>query len=66
MNEEIGFAEATVAACTIAPIYARVDIIGDNENRLAFTELELIEPELWLRHKPEAATMLAKVVANLL
>jgi len=65
-EKEIAFAEAAIAACDIAPIYARADIIRDNEERLALTELELIEPELWLRHRPEAAKALAEQLAELL
>lgn len=57
--EEICFAENAVSACETLPVYARADMIRDNEGRLALTELELIEPELWLRHRPEAARQLA-------
>ncbi len=58
--EEIRFAEKAVAACDPQPTYARVDIIKDNYGQLALIELELIEPELWFRLKPEAAKVLAK------
>lgn len=61
-NEEIQFAEAVVKACPELPLYARVDIFSDNENQLALLELELIEPELWFRKHPEAATILAEVI----
>lgn len=64
--EEIAFAERAVEACSIRPIYARADIIRDNGGRLALTELELIEPELWLRHRPEAAKILASGIAGVL
>jgi glutathione synthase/RimK-type ligase-like ATP-grasp enzyme len=65
--EERAFAEAAVAACDPSPIYARVDIIRDNEGHLAIVELELIEPELWFRLHPPAADLLAeKVQAELL
>ncbi len=59
-SEEITFAEKAVAACDPQPTYARVDIIRDNNDQLALIELELIEPELWFRLKPEAAQVLAK------
>lgn len=58
--EEIAFAEKAVAACPALPAYARVDIIRDNDDQLALIELELIEPELWFRLHPEAATVLAE------
>ena len=44
------------------PIYARVDVFLDNENKLALAELELIEPELWFRNYPKAAHKLAKAI----
>lgn len=58
--EEIAFSEKAVAACDPQPAYARVDIIRDNNDQLALIELELIEPELWFRLNPKAATVLAK------
>ncbi len=64
-SEEIAFAEKAVHACASLPSYARADIIRDNHGQLALTELELIEPELWLRHRPEAAQRLAEELARL-
>ncbi|MFT6873384.1 MAG: glutathione synthase/RimK-type ligase-like ATP-grasp enzyme [Roseivirga sp.] len=61
-SEEIVFAEKAVAACDPQPTYARVDIIRDNNDQLALIELELIEPELWFRLKPEAAQVLARAL----
>lgn len=61
-KEAIAFAEQAVQACPELPIYARVDIFLDNSHRLALSELELIEPELWFRRHPEAAEVLAKAV----
>jgi len=57
---EIAFAERCVQACPVPPTYARVDIIEDNDGELALIEMELIEPELWFRLKPEAAEVLAE------
>ena len=65
-QEEITFAENAVKACIEFPIYARVDIIWDNNNQLAISELELIEPELWFRFNNDAATQLAKGIKKLL
>jgi glutathione synthase/RimK-type ligase-like ATP-grasp enzyme len=59
---EIAFAEKVVGLCNPQPVYARVDAIWDNQNRLAVSELELIEPELWFRFNPEAARRLASAV----
>lgn len=62
MAEEIAFAEKAVAACSPQPYYARVDIIRDNHHQLAVIEMEMIEPELWFRLKPGAATVLAESI----
>ena len=61
---EIAFAEQVVAACEILPTYARVDIVRDNENKLALSEIELIEPEMWFRLHPVAATKLAEAIVK--
>ncbi|WP_340198522.1 hypothetical protein [Ascidiimonas sp. W6] len=62
----IKFAENAVKNCIEKPIYARVDMFTDNEGELALSELELIEPELWFRYHPEAATLLARsIIRNL-
>lgn len=63
--KEIEFAERAVQACEFEPIYARVDMFTDNDNQLAVSELELIEPELWFRHNPEASIKLAEAIKRL-
>lgn len=63
-QKEINFALQAINACPTKPIYARVDMVQDNEEELAISELELIEPELWFRLKPEAADLLASEVIN--
>lgn len=63
-TDEIKFAEEVVQACNPLPAYARVDVMWDNENRLAVSEVELVEPELWFRECKEAARMLAKTIAR--
>lgn len=62
--EQIELAERAVAACRPAPAYARVDLVRDNRGQLAVMELELVEPELWLRYFPPAADEFAKAVAE--
>ncbi|BAO77072.1 RimK family alpha-L-glutamate ligase [Winogradskyella sp. PG-2] len=57
---EIKFAEHAVTGCPELPLHARVDIFLDNDETLAVSELELIEPELWFRNHPNAANVLAK------
>ena len=54
-QEEIAFGKHVIKSCSELPSYARVDIFNDNEGKIALSELELIEPELWYRLHPEAA-----------
>ncbi len=61
-DSEIAFAEKAVATCDILPLYARVDVIWDNNDQLALIELELIEPELWFRENELAADKLAMAI----
>ncbi len=58
-QEEINLAIATVNTCKKTPVYARVDIVNDNNGNPAVSELELIEPEMWFRKNKHAAEMLA-------
>lgn len=61
---EIAFAEAAVAACDPAPLYARIDLVRTDGGDPALMELELIEPELFLRFNPPAADLLAAEIAR--
>ena len=61
-EEEIAFAEKCIAALDHSPLYARVDLMWDNNGNLVLSELEMIEPELWFRNCPEAAMKLAEAV----
>jgi glutathione synthase/RimK-type ligase-like ATP-grasp enzyme len=60
--QEIEFAEHTVSTCSPFPVYARVDLIWDNQNNLSVSELELIEPELWFRKHLPAAEAFAEAI----
>src|SRR5690606_19136389 len=62
--DQIEFAERVVKACPEHPVYARVDIFRDNDGNWALAELEIFEPELWFRLRPEAANILAKAIKN--
>jgi len=59
---EINFAEHVVSTCRPMPVYARVDMIWDNQNAYCVSELELIEPELWFRKDKQAAELFADVL----
>ncbi len=62
--DERAFAEAAVAACPQAPLYARVDVVRDGQGQLRIMELELIEPELFLRFYTPSAQRLADAIAR--
>lgn len=64
-TEAIALAERAVAACPELPLYARVDLVRTNAGHLAVMELELIEPELFLRFYPPAAAQMAEALVNL-
>ena len=61
-EDEISLALDAVKACPEPPVYARIDLIRDNDGKLAVSELELIEPELWFRFNPDAASFLAEQI----
>ena len=62
-KEEIEFAEFVVLQCeSYSPVYARVDVMWDNQNKLCVSELELIEPELWFRTNQNAANLMAEAL----
>ena len=63
-QEEIDFAEKVMSTVNPVPAYGRVDIIRDVCGNFAVQELELIEPELWFRNCPQAATLLADYLVN--
>jgi glutathione synthase/RimK-type ligase-like ATP-grasp enzyme len=58
-DHEVEFALTAIKACPELPAYARVDIVLDNEGKMAISELELIEPELWFRLNPKSASLCA-------
>jgi glutathione synthase/RimK-type ligase-like ATP-grasp enzyme len=56
-QDEIDLAERAMKSIEPIPAYGRVDMMWDNHNNLCVSELELIEPELWLRFKQTASEM---------
>ena len=65
-KKEIEFAEMVIEKCKAKPLYGRVDIIWDNEKNVYLSELEIIEPELWLRNYPKSAESIAEAVKIIL
>ena len=62
---QIDLAERVMEVVEPIPEYARVDMVRDNDGRWSIMELELIEPELWLREHPPAAKYLAQAIARI-
>lgn len=61
--EETAFAERVVAAAGFADLaYARVDVMRDDAGRLVLSELELIEPSLFLEQHPPALDRLVRAL----
>lgn len=63
-KEEIEIAEACMRACPQLPLYARVDIMWDNNGKPVVGELEMIEPELWFRRDEKSADRLADAITE--
>tara|TARA_Y100001968_G_C19436044_1_gene759769 strand:- start:1948 stop:2844 length:897 start_codon:yes stop_codon:yes gene_type:complete len=63
-NKEVDFVHNVIQALPFSPVYARVDVIFDNLNMLAVSELELIEPEMWFRLNHNAAHKLALAIKD--
>jgi glutathione synthase/RimK-type ligase-like ATP-grasp enzyme len=64
-----GAIDLAMAALDSAPAeaaYARVDMVRDNEGRLAVIELELIEPSLWLQHAPDGGQSFVEAIREAL
>ena len=61
-QEQILLAEQAMAACSPEPLYGRVDMVRNSRGSWQVMELELIEPELWLRYHPPAAERFAEVL----
>jgi glutathione synthase/RimK-type ligase-like ATP-grasp enzyme len=52
--EGLELARAVLATLDEAPLYGRVDMVRDADDRLCVIELELIEPSFYLHHADEA------------
>ena len=59
-------AAAALAVTPAAPVYARVDMVGDAAGALHIIELELIEPSLFLHHAPDKGAAFGYAVAGML
>lgn len=53
-DDEAAIADRCLEAIPYAVLYARVDLMRDDEGQWCVSELELIEPSLFLKQSPEA------------
>jgi glutathione synthase/RimK-type ligase-like ATP-grasp enzyme len=60
----VELAQAALAAAPARAVYARVDIVPDDEGTLRIMELELIEPALFLEHAPDGGAAFTRSVLN--
>ena len=63
---EIQFAMEVFRACDELPAYGRADIVWDEDGNHLLSELEIIEPELWIRNHPPAAIPFAEGIKRIL
>ena len=65
-EDELAFGTEVLRAAGFPTLYARVDVVRDDEGKLCLMELELVEPSLWLAHSPVAVERFAEgIVARL-
>ena len=62
--DERAAADAILAAVEEPLLYARVDLVRGLEGRPVLMELELVEPDLYLGHSPEAARAFARAAIS--
>jgi hypothetical protein len=62
---EIAVATKALEALPAAPLYARADLVDDDEGRPVVIEFELIEPTLFLGMHPRAAIRFADALSEL-
>ncbi|CAF3428222.1 unnamed protein product [Rotaria sp. Silwood1] len=61
--EMLELAHASLATCPETPIYARVDMIRNHlTGRLCVIELEVIEPDLYLKHTSDGGMTFARAI----
>jgi glutathione synthase/RimK-type ligase-like ATP-grasp enzyme len=57
-------AREALAAAPAEPVYARVDIVPDDDGVLRIMELELIEPALYLDHSPDRGAAFTRAILS--
>jgi len=64
-NAEVAFGHKVLNTLGKLPVYARVDIVPDDEGKPLLMELELVEPSLFLSFDKEAPFRFAEALKNL-
>jgi len=65
-SDEMSFAEKCFAACDSMPAYGRADILWGEDGTILLGELEILEPELWVRNRPESAHEFAAGIVEMM
>jgi glutathione synthase/RimK-type ligase-like ATP-grasp enzyme len=60
----VELAQRALAAAPEKAVYARVDIVADDEGTLRIMELELIEPSLFLEHAPDGGAAFSRSILS--
>jgi glutathione synthase/RimK-type ligase-like ATP-grasp enzyme len=63
-DDERAFAERALAPFAAELLYARVDMVRDNEGTLRIMELELIEPSLFFQQSPAALERFVEAIVR--
>jgi hypothetical protein len=63
-DEEIAFAAGALSGREEGLLYARADLMRDEEGRLCLSEMELIEPSLFLAQAPQALERLVAAIVR--
>jgi glutathione synthase/RimK-type ligase-like ATP-grasp enzyme len=61
-EEELAVARQIISYLKVIPLYARVDLVRDKQERPLLLELELVEPSLFISVRPSAAESFADAV----
>ncbi|MBV8638299.1 MAG: hypothetical protein JO322_09455 [Candidatus Eremiobacteraeota bacterium] len=65
-DEERAIAERALATLPLRPLYARVDLLRNADGAEHLMELELIDPELYMRYDAQAPRRFAETLVRLL
>ncbi|MBX9689994.1 MAG: hypothetical protein K2X27_25005 [Candidatus Obscuribacterales bacterium] len=62
--DELSAAGEILSYLKETPLYARVDLLRDRNNKPLLMELELVEPSLFLKNSPKSAELFADAIAR--